>query len=72
MLTKLAEIVAKQADLEQKIDSVIAKSNVIKERITIVEISEKKIEAKLDDPENRSRRLNLVFFGVPDNERKET
>ncbi|KAH7958014.1 hypothetical protein HPB51_028000 [Rhipicephalus microplus] len=72
MLTKLAEVVAKQVDLEQKMDSVIAKSNVIEERIKIVEISERKIEAKLDDPENRSRRLNLVFFGVPDNERKET
>ncbi|XP_075724491.1 uncharacterized protein LOC142767157, partial [Rhipicephalus microplus] len=72
MLTKLAEIVAKQADLEQKIDTMIAKSNVIEERINIVEISARKIEAKLDDLENRSRRLNLVFFGVPDNEPKET
>ncbi|XP_037507332.1 uncharacterized protein LOC119383323 [Rhipicephalus sanguineus] len=72
MLAKLAEIVTKQTELEQKIDSVIAKSNVIEERIKIVEKSERKTEAKIDDLENRSRRLNLVFYGVPDNERQET
>lgn len=72
VLAKLTGIEKRQADLENKIDGVISKTKVLERRVAHVEESEFKLEAKLDDLENRSRRSNLVFFGVPDNSRKET
>lgn len=72
VLAKLTGIEKRQADLENKIDGVISKTKVLERRVAHVEESEFKLESKLDDLENRSRRSNLVFFGVPDNSRKET
>ncbi|KAM7303424.1 uncharacterized protein ISCGN_013382 [Ixodes scapularis] len=72
VLGKLAGIEAKQADLERKFDTISLKTNDIEKRVLQIEGSGRKLEAKLDDLENRSRRTNLVFFGVPDNSRSET
>ncbi|KAH8030049.1 hypothetical protein HPB51_006481 [Rhipicephalus microplus] len=72
VLEKLSGIAKTQDELRKKLDDVITKTNVIEKRLTTLEETEKKFADKLDDLENRSRRTNLVFFGIPDSHPKET
>ncbi|XP_050043052.1 uncharacterized protein [Dermacentor andersoni] len=72
VLAKLTEITTRQCELESKITGLIEKTNNVESRIARVEKMEDKFMAKLDDLENRSRRQNLVFFGLPDREHNET
>ncbi|XP_049273359.1 uncharacterized protein LOC119398709 [Rhipicephalus sanguineus] len=72
VLAKLTEITTKQSELESKITNLIEKTSLVESRITRVEKIEDKLLAKVDDFENRTRRQNLLFFGVADREKNET
>ncbi|XP_050022692.2 uncharacterized protein [Dermacentor andersoni] len=65
VLAKLTEITTRQCEIGSKITGLIEKTNNVESRNARVEKMEDKFMAKLDDLENRSRRQNLVFFGLP-------
>lgn len=48
------------------------KNEQFEQRISDVEVNRRKLEARLDNLENRSRRTNLVFFGIPDDTVRES
>lgn len=72
ILAKLESIELKQKELENQLHGINSRVEVTEDRITRTEQREKAMMAKLDDLENRGRRSNLVFFGVPDVTVKET
>lgn len=58
---------------EKKIDSCVLEINVLKEKVKIVEEENKqlvqittRLEGKIDQLENQSRRNNIVIYGIPE------
>ena len=59
-------IITKLKEQDEKIEAIKFDVNYASEHIRKLEDLTKKMELKLDDLENRSRRNNLILFGVPE------
>lgn len=71
-LPKSSVIENKQTEFHYKIESLIAENHLLEKRIPDTEMNGRKLEARLDDLKNRSRRMHLVFLGIPHNAVRES
>lgn len=68
---KLGDLTFKVADHEEKIKCLSFEVDNMKDAVQALQIENGKLESKLDDLENRSRRNNLVVFGIQESDNKE-
>ena len=68
---KLRELIAKVAEHADKIESLHFENQSLKDSVKCLKEQNSRIEAKLDDLENRHRRQNVVLFGLQESGRKE-
>ena len=61
---KLRDLVSKVAEHEDKIQNLTFENQSLKDSVKLLKEENLRIDAKLDDLENRHRRQNLVVFGL--------
>ncbi|XP_042146408.1 uncharacterized protein LOC121835925 [Ixodes scapularis] len=70
--TQLSSIQSKQEEFEKKLDTLMKSNGHLEKRVDGFEGLTKNLQAQIDALENRSRRCNLVFYGIDDTKSNET
>lgn len=68
---KLGDLTSKVLEHEEKISSLYFVVDSLKDSVQALQLENGKLERKLDDLENRSRRNNIVVFGIQESNDKE-
>lgn len=66
IISRLNDLTTKVTEHDEKLDAVNMDVSELKSQVKALQKEKASLTAKVDDIENRSRRNNLVFYGVPE------